>query len=101
MAIFPRNDKPSLMPVINDANRRLAGLADGQKVRFLDINRQLADEQGTLFEGMMTPDKLHPALKTYQIWADALKPILRVVLGPPATTDLAPPPTGDPSAKAR
>ena len=46
-------------------------------------------------------DKLHPTLKGYQIWADALKPIFRELLGPPASTDLAPPPTGDPSAAKR
>jgi hypothetical protein len=48
---------------------------------------------------MMNADQLHPALKAYQVWADALKPILTELLGPPAKTDQAPPPTGDPSAK--
>ena len=37
-------------------------------------------------------------LKGYQVWADALKPLLRELLGPPAKVDHAPPPTGDPSA---
>jgi len=46
----------------------------------------------------MTVDKLHPTVKGYQIWADALKPILTELLGAPAATDQAPPPTGDPSA---
>jgi hypothetical protein len=44
-------------------------------------------------------DQLHPTLAGYQIWADALKSIFRELLGPPAATDLAPPPTGDPSAR--
>ncbi|MBP1636944.1 MAG: hypothetical protein H6Q10_3518, partial [Acidobacteria bacterium] len=30
-----------------------------------------------------------------------LKPVLTELLGPPAATDQAPPPTGDPSAKRR
>src|SRR6185503_2429343 len=71
-------------------------LADGDRVRFLNINQKLADKNGVLFEGVMV-DKLHPTLQGYQIWADALKPIFRKILGPPALTDLAPPPTGDPS----
>ena len=55
-----------------------------------------------LFDGMMNErDKLHPTLKGYQVWADALKPILTELLGPPAATDHAPPPTGDPSAKPK
>jgi lysophospholipase L1-like esterase len=71
-------------------------------VRVLNINDRLADADGRLVEGVMNErDKLHPTLKGYQIWADALKPILRELLGPPAATDLAPPPTGDPSAAKR
>jgi hypothetical protein len=38
-------------------------------------------------------------VKGYQVWADALKPILLELLGPPAAKDLAPPPTGAPSAR--
>jgi lysophospholipase L1-like esterase len=97
-AIFPRNDNMQVIPVINDVNRQIAKLADGKKVRFVDINRQIADENGKFFEGMVNPDKLHPALPAYQIWADALKPIFTEIIGPRRTTDLAPPPTGDPSA---
>jgi (4-O-methyl)-D-glucuronate---lignin esterase len=33
------------------------------------------------------------------VWADALKPVLTEILGPPAATDQAPPPTGDPAAR--
>ena len=68
-------------------------------MRFLNINALLADANGVLVEGVLNErDKLHPTLKGYQIWADALKPILLELLGPPGITDLAPPPTGDPSA---
>ncbi len=73
-------------------NAQLATFADGKQVRFLNINDRLADPNGTVVEGVMhARDKLHPTLKGYQIWADALKPIFQELLGPPATTDLAPP----------
>ncbi len=69
------------------------------KVRFLNINDRLAGEDGRAVEGVLNErDKLHPTLKGYQMWADALKPIFRELLGPPAAIDRAPPPTGDPSA---
>jgi lysophospholipase L1-like esterase len=97
-AIFPRNDNPAVMPIIERINENLSKLADGKKIRFLNINDKLADRDGKLFDGMMNPDKLHPALKGYQVWADALKPIFTELLGPPAKEDHAPPPTGDPSA---
>lgn len=98
MGITPRNDNPTAMAVVNAANQKLAALSDGKSIRFLSINDQLADRTGKLFEGM-SPDRLHLSAKGYQVWADSLKPILTDLLGPPANVDLAPPPTGDPSAK--
>ena len=101
-AIFPRNDDMALLPEIDRINTNLARLADGVTVRFLNVNDKLAGADGRLFEGVMNErDKLHPSIKGYQVWADALKPIFRELLGPPASTDHAPPPTGDPSARGR
>ncbi|HEX4343688.1 MAG TPA: GDSL-type esterase/lipase family protein [Verrucomicrobiae bacterium] len=96
--IFPRNDNLAVIPTINKINDNLARFADGKKIRYLNVNDKLADQDGKLFEGMMGRDKLHPAVKGYQVWADGLKPIFTELLGPPAKTDHAPPPTGDPSA---
>jgi lysophospholipase L1-like esterase len=96
-AIFPRNDSPEVLPQIARVNANLARLADGDRVRFLNVNDRLANPDGVLFDGMMNPDRLHPAIPGYQVWADALKPLFTELLGPPATTDQAPPPTGDPS----
>src|SRR4051812_4131964 len=55
-ALFPRNDNIAVMPTINRINENLAKLADGKRVRFLNINDQLADKDGRLFDGMMNPD---------------------------------------------
>lgn len=97
-AIFPRNDNIAVVGTINKINANLAKFADGKKVRYLNVNDKLADQNGKLFEGMMNADNLHPAIKGYQVWADGLKPIFTELLGRPAATDHAPPPTGDPSA---
>jgi lysophospholipase L1-like esterase len=97
MGIFPRNDNMAVMSTINKVNDNLAKFADGKKVRFLNINDKLGDSDGRLFDGMANPDRLHLAVKGYQVWADALKPIFHELLGPPAKEDHAPPPTGDPS----
>src|SRR2546423_1185233 len=67
-AISPRNDNPAAMPIINRVNENLAKLADGKHIRLLNINDKLADSQGKLFEGMINPDRLHPAIKGYQVW---------------------------------
>lgn len=98
--IFPRNDSSAVLPEIARINAQIARFADGRTIRYVDVNEKLADRNGTLFDGMST-DKLHLTLKGYQVWADALKPIFTEILGPPAPTDQAPPPTGDPSARGK
>jgi lysophospholipase L1-like esterase len=94
-AIFPRGDNVAVLPEIAKINAGLVKMADGKTVRYLDINSQLADADGMLNDR----DKLHPQIRGYQVWADALKPIFAEILGPPAASDHAPAPTGDPSAK--
>jgi lysophospholipase L1-like esterase len=100
--IFPRNDNranpTAVFDEINRINANIARMADGRSIRYVNVNDKLADKDGRLYDGMSV-DGLHPTLKGYQIWADALKPVLTDLLGPPATTDHAPPPTGDPSAR--
>jgi lysophospholipase L1-like esterase len=99
MGITARNDKgPAFTPTINEINERIAKLADGKQVRYLNINDRLAADDGKLIDGV-TEDGLHLSVRGYQIWADALKPILTEWLGPPAKVDRAPPPTGIPVVK--
>src|SRR5262249_24071474 len=100
MGILPRNDGAESMVVIasiNKINRKMPKFAGGKSNRYLSINEKLADKDGKLSEGM-TVDRLHLSVKGYQVWADALKPLLTELLGPPAKEDHAPPPTGDPGA---
>jgi putative ABC transport system permease protein len=81
-----------------DPGRSFTYTEDQTGARVVIINDKLADAEGRLFEGM-TGDRLHPTLKGYQIWADALKPLFTELLGPAGKEDHAPPPTGDPSAR--
>jgi lysophospholipase L1-like esterase len=98
-AIFPRNDNMAVLPTIIRINAIISGFADGKTIRFLDINPKLANERGELVDGVMNArDKLHPTVRGYQIWADALKPLFTELLGPPALEDHAPAPTGVPTA---
>lgn len=100
MGIFPRNDKMAYLPVINHINRNLSRLADGKRIRYLNVNDRLANRKGKLHAGMMNQsDKLHPTLKAYKVWANALTPILTELLGPRKKQDLAPAATGDPSTE--
>jgi lysophospholipase L1-like esterase len=97
-AIFVRNDNRAKLAAIEKTNELIAAYADGDRIRFLNVNDKLADENGNLFDGMMM-DGLHPTRRGYEVWAAGLRPILTEWLGPPANVDHAPPPTGDPSAR--
>jgi (4-O-methyl)-D-glucuronate---lignin esterase len=98
MGIFPRNDNIAVMSTIRKINAIISGFADGNRIRYLDISDRLADTDGRLFEGM-SPEGLHLTRQGYVEWAEALEPLLLDLLGPRAEQDLAPPPTGDPSAR--
>jgi lysophospholipase L1-like esterase len=96
-AVFPRSQNMQLAPAIRKINERIAALADGRRIRVVNINDQLADSTGRLLPGVSS-DGLHLDEPGYEIWAQALKPIFEELLGPPAKKDHAPPPTGDPRA---
>src|SRR6185437_12390095 len=77
IGITPRNDNIAVMPIIDGVNARLAHLvqsaADSKRappMRFINLNAQLADSNGKLFEGMTDPDQLHFTTQAYQVWAD-------------------------------
>jgi lysophospholipase L1-like esterase len=96
--IFPRTGPPEMARAIVRINENLSRMADGRTIRYVNVNAKLGDAEGKPYEPLFV-DGLHPSLAGYQIWADALKPILTELLGPPKATDEAPPPTGDPSAR--
>ena len=96
--VFPRRDRPELNASIAAINASVAALADGRQVRFIDLNDRLVDSRGLLSEEM-SDDGLHLSLAAYQLWADALKPILVERLGAALEVDVAPAPTGNPAAR--
>ena len=75
-ALLPRGapDDP-LRAKANDVNARIAALADGTHVRWLDAGAGFVSADGTILDELM-PDKLHPSLAGYDVWATALRPVL-------------------------
>ena len=82
LAIFPRGPKTDdPLRKINDAtNQIIKGFADGKRVFYLDINDKFLDDDGTLPKKIM-PDLLHPQEEGYGIWAEAMEPKIKELLG--------------------
>jgi len=82
LAIFPRGatqDDP-LRQLNTQINERLAKMDDGKRVHFLSINPVFLKDDGTLPQSIM-PDLLHPNPKGYQLWAEAMEPHIKKLMG--------------------
>jgi beta-glucosidase len=92
LAIFPRGARRNRdgsednyvkrMEIINAVNPQLATLDDGVNVRFLDIGAKFLGPDGKIPDAIMG-DHLHPTVAGYQIWADAMQPLLSEMLQSP------------------
>lgn len=75
--IFPRAQSPAnpLRERIKEINKTISTYADGKRVVFLDFGDKFLEPDGTMGPEIM-PDFLHPSAKGYQIWADAIQPVI-------------------------
>jgi lysophospholipase L1-like esterase len=90
LAIFPRGPRMQRdgtpepwemrMEKIAAVNADLATLDDGKTIRFLDIGPKFYGPDGTIPKEIM-PDQLHPNAAGYQIWVDAMSPLLAEMMG--------------------
>lgn len=95
--IFPRSDA-AVVEEIRAINARLAAMADEAGIAWVNINGDLAGADGLLLDSMSN-DGLHLSEAGYEVWAEALEPLLTEMLGPRAEVDNAPPATGNPAAR--
>lgn len=78
LGIFPRGATPWDPARINNLgiNQRLRLLADGDRVRYLNLGGAFLEPDGTLSREVM-PDHLHLSTEGYRRWARSLEPALR------------------------
>ena len=85
LGIFPYGNDPTPRGIVAarqrivKTNMELASLDDGKQTRFLDIGPKFLDASGAISKEIM-PDGLHPGVAGYQIWADAMQPLLDEML---------------------
>jgi lysophospholipase L1-like esterase len=81
LAIFPRGEGTSPQREKNARASELASqIADGRHIFYLDINKAFLDEDGILSRGIM-PDLVHPNENGYKIWAEAIEPTVKNLMG--------------------
>jgi beta-glucosidase len=81
VGVFPCGPRPSARRTrIAEANRLAAAVADGKMVHYLDLGARLLRPDRTL-SAKVAYDYLHLTAAGYQIWATAMEPKLRQLLG--------------------
>ncbi|MCC6144024.1 MAG: DUF1080 domain-containing protein, partial [Candidatus Hydrogenedentes bacterium] len=83
LAIFPREEKPGeTRDKLAKASKIAAQTASDHMVTFLDIGKSFLAEDGTLPADIM-PDFLHPNERGYEIWAEAVEPVVHRLMNEP------------------
>lgn len=82
LGVFPRGASATAAQrvPIQDINAIIAKLDDGKFVRFMDIGAKFLESDGSISVEVMA-DGLHPTAKGYEIWAAAVMPAFRELLG--------------------
>jgi len=81
LGVFPRDARPgtAFRRDIDAINSRIAKLADGRHVTFLDVGHVFTEPDGTITPETM-PDFLHLSAAAYRTWSDAMEPTLAKLL---------------------
>jgi len=81
LGIFPRGKtfSPQRGKILQ-VNQALARLDDGSHIFYLDFGAQYLENDGSISKSIM-PDFLHPNEAGYRIWAKAIEPKLKQLLG--------------------
>jgi lysophospholipase L1-like esterase len=78
VAIFPRGSSPSdsNRRKVEECNKIIAKLHDGQHVFFMSINDKFLTPEGKLI-GFRPSDNLHPVTEGFDIWLSSVAPTLK------------------------
>jgi acetyl esterase/lipase/lysophospholipase L1-like esterase len=79
LSVFPRNHPRTKgdFEQVKAINKLLPAIADNQHVFHVDINQNFLDAKGQLRPELFCKDRLHLASAGYDVWYQALQPILK------------------------
>ena len=82
MPIFPRGNTPQDPRRIfnEEINQIIKTYVDDKTVFWLDIGHVFLNEDGSIKKDLM-PDGLHPNIPGYRVWAEAMEPTIKKMLG--------------------
>lgn len=66
---------------IDRLHERLADVADGERVYYLDIRDRFVNPDGTASAVTMAADAVHLTAAGYEAWGDAIAPMIRELMG--------------------
>ena len=82
LAILPRGEQPddALRQKVGETNKLLEPLADGMTIHYLDTGAVFLQSDGAISKDIM-PDFLHLSPEAYEMWAEAIAPKVKEILG--------------------
>jgi beta-glucosidase len=82
LGIFPRTDLPktNVAQINQEATALFSQIADNKHIFFMNINQKFVGPDGVLRTDLF-PDKLHPNEEGYIIWANAIEPEVKKLMG--------------------
>ena len=77
MGVFPRGETPADggRKKVAGVNALIKSLDQDKRVTYVDITPKLLQPDGTISKDMM-PDFVHPTAQGYEIWAEAILPVI-------------------------
>jgi lysophospholipase L1-like esterase len=77
IAVKPSVKRWALWPQMREANRLLAeACAAGEGLTFIDVATPMLDASGNVRKELLKSDNLHMTRAGYEVWRDAVKPVL-------------------------
>jgi len=82
LGIFPSGERPGNPQRARAiaANTIFQKVADGRMIRYLDIGDRFTNRDGTVSKEIM-PDFLHLSPRGYGLWAEAIEPVVKDLMG--------------------